>query len=335
MLHDSAWSNVNARRSEPSWPTVIATTIRLWVSRHPVAGWKITGWRLLALVGCAVLAISAAVAAVVVGTTTSTTVGSSRPAAAADSGTAPISVSLQAATAARNSAAQWIAGQVSPSAIVACDPAMCEALQSAGVPAARLLVLASSTPDPLGSDLVVATPALRSQFGARLASVYAPVVIASFGSGAARIDIRAIAPDGTAAYDSALAADRSARIAAGGQLIGNRNITMTAAARTVLKAGQVDPRLLTLLAALAAQQPVRIVAFGDPSPGASAAIPLRSVELAPAKAGTQAAARLRSMLSFVQAQRQPFLPTTAVLLHQSALSVQYAAPSPLGLLTGT
>jgi len=334
MADNSAWPHGGARRSEPSWPTVIATTIRLWVDRHPVAGLKITGWRLLALVACAVLAISAAVAAVVVGTTAGTTAGSpARPQAA--SGGSQISVSLQAATAARTTAAGWIAGQVSPSAIIACDPAMCTALQASGVAAGRLLVLGPSASDPLGSDLVIATPALRSQFGARLAGVYAPVVIASFGSGAARIDIRAVAADGTAAYDSALAADRSARIAAGEQLIGNHRIGMTAAAATVLRAGQVDPRLLAMLAALAAQQPLRILTFGDPSPGASAAVPLRSVELAPAKAGTQAAARLQSMLSFLQAQRSPFLPATAALVHQSALSVEYAAPSPLGLLSGT
>ena len=165
------------------------------------------------------LAVSAAVAAVVVGTTASS---SSRPSSQPSRRLEQlgqlrpqISGSLQAATAARASAAGWIAGQVSPSAIVACDPAMCAALQASGVAAGRLLALGTSASDPLGSDLVVATPALRSQFGARLASVYAPVVIASFGSGAARIDIRAVAADGTAAYDSALAADRGARIAAG------------------------------------------------------------------------------------------------------------------------
>jgi hypothetical protein len=332
MADNSAWPHGGARRSEPSWPTVIATTIRLWVDRHPVAGLKVTGWRLLALVACAVLAVSAAVVAVVVGTTAASP---ARPQAQEASVGSQISVSLQAATAARTTAAQWIAGQVSPSAIIACDPAMCAALQAGGVAAGRLLVLGPSASDPLGSDLVAATPALRSQFGARLASVYAPVVIASFGVGAARIDIRAVAADGTAAYDSALAADRSARIAAGEELIGNHRIAMTAAAATVLRAGQVDPRLLAMLAALAAQQPLRILAFGDPSPGASAAIPLRSVELAPAKAGTQAAARLRSMLSFLQAQRSPFLPATAALVHQSALNVEYAAPSPLGLLSGT
>ena len=308
---------------------------------HPVVGRPApggrpedNGWRLLALVACAVLAVSAAVAAVVVGTTTASPARPPAQRASAASADTQIPASLQAATAARTSAAQWIAGQVSPSAIVACDPAMCAALQASGVAAGRLLVLGTSAADPLGSDLVVATPALRSQFGARLASVYAPVVIASFGSGAAAIDIRAVAADGTAAYDSALAADRSARVTAGEQLIGNHRIAITAAAATVLRAGQVDPRLLAMLAALAAQQPLRILAFGDPSPGASAAIPLRSVELAPAAAGAQAAARLRTMLSFLQAQRSPFLPATAALVHQSALSVEYAAPSPLGLLSG-
>jgi hypothetical protein len=41
------------------------------------------------------------------------------------------------------------------------------------------------------------------------------------------------------------------------------------------------------------------------------------------------------MLTFLQAQRVPFLPMQAALVHKSALSVEYAAPSPLGLLSGT
>jgi hypothetical protein len=330
MADNNAWSHAGARRPEPSWPKVIATTVRLWVGRHPVSELKITGWLLLALLGCAVIGVSAVVTEVALGTGHASPAATSR----ASTASAPVSVSLQAATAARSSAAQWIAGQVSPSAIVACDPAMCAALQASGVGAGRLLALGTSASDPLGSDLVVATQALRSQFGARLASVYAPVVIASFGSGAARIDIRAVAADGTAAYDSALAADRSARIAAGEQLIGNRRIAMTTADQAVLRAGRVDPRLLAMLAALAAQQPLRVLAFGDPSPGASTAIPLRSAELAPAAAGTHAAARLQTMLAFLRAQQQPFLPATAALAHGSALSVEYAAPSPLGLLSG-
>ena len=107
---------------------------------------------------------------------------------------------------------------------------MCAALQAHGIAPGNLLVLRPSSADPLGSDVVIATPAVRSQFGRRLASVYAPVVIASFGTGDLRIDVRAMAPDGAAAYRAALAADLAARRGAGqrvaaepaGQRLGGR-----------------------------------------------------------------------------------------------------------------
>jgi hypothetical protein len=228
----------------------------------------------------------------------------------------------------------WIAGQVAASAIVACDPAMCAALQAAGIAAGRLIALGTAAADPLGSDVVVATPALRSQFGARLGSVYAPAVIASFGSGAGRIDVRAVAPSGAAAYESAVAADHRARISAGQQLLRNGRIIVPAAAQTALSAGEVDPRVLMTLAALAVEQPVRILSLGDRSPGASPAAPLRGVEIAPVASGSQAKSSLQSMLSFLSQQRPPFLPLRASLVRASALSVEYAAPSPLGLLGG-
>lgn len=312
-----------ARRSEPSWPSVIATTLRLWFERHPVFGGRGPRGRraavVLALV--AVVAIGAGVTGVIIGRAAKSPSVPAVPAAAAG-----------ASAATRGEAASWIAGQVAASAIVACDPAMCAALHADGLPATRLLVLGTATADPLGSDVVVATLAVRNQFGTRLQSVYAPVVIASFGTGAGRIDIRAIAPDGTAAYEAALAADRRSRISAGSQLLRNPRIIVAADARNALSTGDVDPRLLMTLAALADQQQVRITAFGDPSPGASPVVPLRSAEIAAPGPGAEAAASLRSMLSFIDAQRQPFQPLRAALVGSSALTVEYAAPSPLGLL---
>lgn len=309
-----------ARRPEPSWPSVIATTLRLWFERHPVFGGRGPRGRRVAVVLAlvAVVAIGAGVTGVIIGRAAKSP---SVPAAAAGASAAP-----------RGEAASWIAGQVAASAIVACDPAMCAALHADGLPATRLLVLGTATADPLGSDVVVATLAVRNQFGTRLQSVYAPVVIASFGTGAGRIDIRAIAPDGTAAYEAALAADRRSRISAGSQLLRNPRIIVAADARNALSAGDVDPRLLMTLAALADQQQVRITAFGDPSPGASPVVPLRSVEIAAPGPGAEAAASLRSILSFIDAQRQPFQPLRAALAGSSALTVEYAAPSPLGLL---
>jgi hypothetical protein len=314
--------SARARRSEPSWPSVIATTLRLWFERHPVFGGKPPPRRrvAVALALVVVVALGAGVTGVIIGRSARS------PSVPAAAGGASVTT--------RGQAASWIAGQVAASAIVACDPAMCAALHADGLPATRLLVLGTATADPLGSDVVVATLAVRNEFGTRLQSVYAPVVIASFGTGAGRIDIRAIAPDGTAAYEAALAADRRSRISAGGQLLRNPRIIVTGAARNALSGGDVDPRLLMMLAALADQQQVRITAFGDPSPGASPVVPLRSVQIAALGPGAEAAASLRSMLSLIDAQRQPFQPLRAALAGSSALTVEYAAPSPLGLLGG-
>ena len=324
------------RRPEPSWPTVIATTVRLWLERHnPVRVWLIRGRRVLVV---AVVGLLVAVVTVTLIDRAPAPPPAARQ-AASDSQDAPAAPqarqaapALLAASATRDQAAAWVAAQVAVDAIVACDPAMCDALQAKGVPASRLLSLGAAAADPLGSDVLVATPAVRSEFGARLASVYAPLVIASFGSGAGRIDIRAVAPDGAAAYDASVSADWRARISAGRQLLRNRHISVSAAARAVLDAGRVDPRLLLTLAALAAVQRLRIVAFGDPSPGASAAVPFRGADIAIGGRAGQAA-RLRSLLSFVDAQHSPFTPARAGI-GNSVLSVEYAAPSPLGLLSG-
>src|ERR1019366_3731147 len=107
---------------------------------------------------------------------------------------------LGSAATARSRAASWVAAQVSRSADVSCDPVMCLALEAHGIPAGDLDELRPGSADPLGSDVIVATSAVRGELGARLSSVYAPAVIASFGSGNARIDIRAIAPGGARAY---------------------------------------------------------------------------------------------------------------------------------------
>lgn len=48
---------------------------------------------------------------------------------------------------------------------------------------------------------------VRSEFGPRLASVYAPIVLASFGSGPNMVAVLATAPDGAAAYRSAAGGD--------------------------------------------------------------------------------------------------------------------------------
>jgi hypothetical protein len=320
--HDSR--SGRPQRPEPSWPTVIATTVRLWLERHDAARRRLVLARRL-------LAVAAIVAVAVVATDLVIHRASAPASQRQEAADPAVAASLLAAAEIRSQAAAWIAGQVAADAIVACDPAMCSDLQASGLPPGRLLVLGTSGVDPLGSDVVVATQAVRNLLGARLDSVYAPVVIASFGSGAGRIDVRVVAADGAPAYLASLAADWRARITAGRQLALNRHISLSTAAEAALEAGDVDSRLLVTLAALASGHPVRIVNFDDPSPGASAAVPLRGAEIALPRNGT--GAWVKSVLEFLDAQRPPFLPLLENIDGNSVLYVEYAAPSPLGLLS--
>ena len=235
---------------------------------------------------------------------------------------------LQAAAANRDRAAAWIAQQILPSVLIGCDPLMCQALEAANVSASRLSVVQPSAPDPLGVEVIVATPALRSQFGPRLTTVYAPLVLASFGSGAQRIDIRYLAPGGTAAFEASLASAKRARIEAGTQLLRNKNVQASVQARGALLAGNVDPRLLVTLGLLAHEMPVQLVVFDDPSPGASQEVPLRGAEI-----GATASAGLSAMLAFLAQQTtyQPSQYHEARIASGPVVVMQYDAPGPLGL----
>ncbi len=222
------------------------------------------------------------------------------------SGTQAPDPTTPAAMANRAQAAAWVAQQVSPDVTVSCDPQMCGEVRGRGFPAARLRAMLPSDSNPLGSGVVVATPALRGQFGDRLASVYAPVVMAGFGSGADRVDVRAIAPDGAAAFRSQLAAQHASLVSAGAQLLRNKNIQVSPAARAALQGGHVDSRLLATLSVLAAQMPVRLAAFDAAPPGASPAVPLRGAQIGGASPASRSA-----ILAFLNAQQPPYRPAVA------------------------
>jgi hypothetical protein len=323
---------------------VIATTLRLWAQRHVLRARPHTLSQSRRHRGLAVATLAIVVAgALAAGLTLArsrqgrTVSLSSPPRSAADptagsSAAAALagSAALTAAAASRRQAAAWVAAQLSRSVIVACDPLMCNALQQRGFPAADLLVISASTGDPLGSGVVMSTIAVRSQLGPRLATVYAPVVMASFGTGASLVQVRVMAVGGAAAYDSAVQADLTARKLAGGELNRNNAIRMPSSARTDLTAGRVDSRLLITLAALTHRFDVKIVSFSDSGPGASPGMPLRMLTV------TAPAARyLNQLLAFLRAQRPPLRAFVSQHGRGNAATVQieFTAPSPIGLLS--
>jgi hypothetical protein len=244
---------------------------------------------------------------------------------------------LAGAAAAREKAARWLYREVSRSQIIGCDTLMCALLVKAGVPSADLMLMSPSTEDPLGAGIIVATPDLRSQFGPRLSSEYAPAILASFGTGSARVDVRVIASWGAGAYQLALTRDIAARELQGTQIVGNSSIVLPASAKTELAAGQVDPRLLITLPFLAHRHAVRVLAFYDRAPGASPGVPFTGVKLAGAdpKAGMPAHAYLRWLVSFLHSQRSFYRAasiTTAWRHGRAVVSIRFALPNPIGLL---
>jgi len=334
-----------AANPAPAWGTVLATTIRL---RARQWFWPATTrWRVIsALILAAVLFCGGAVTvALVRGTMAGKgAAGGAQPAGTGQAGTGagnggqpPGGAAIVTAAAARTAAAAWMARQVDPAAIVACDPQMCAVLQSKGIPAGRLLLLRAGNAGPLGSDVIVSTAAIREEFGSRLTGVYAPVVLATFGSGSAQVAVRVVAADGSAAYQRSLHADAAARRAAGTLLLRNPHLRVSPAGRRALAAGQVDARLLSALGALATPYHVDITGFGKPAAGASPGVPLRSADISPAPAGRgNDAATLNSMKRFLLAQKAPFRPADVTILRlasgQTVLHVEFTAPSPLGLL---
>jgi hypothetical protein len=106
----------------------------------------------------------------------------------------------------------------------------------------------------------------------------------------------------------------------------------------------VDTRLLIMLAMLASQHPWRVTGFAGASPG----VPLAEAPFREVTITGPDAADLAASLAMVRAQRAPYQPAQAVIVHlpggqtaqgqiaqgQIALRIDFAAPGLLGLLTG-
>jgi len=323
-------------------PTISGVPLRHWATRAVGRGlsWPIGGrvqrlllphrrrrWA-LAVGGAAVLVCVAATAPIMADTGTGGS-GRTRPAAGPASASASASAFVSSAAASRLQAAAWVAQQMSGDVTVLCDPGMCRQLRRDGFPAARLRPLPPGARALPGSGIVVATAAaVRGQFGPRLAAAYAPEVIASFGSGAARVDVRAIAPAGPAAFRTQLAAEQTALASAGRQLLGNKNIRASASARAALASGLVDARLLAILSLLSAQRPVRLLAFIG-APGAGSGVPLRGAEI-----GVASPAARSAVVGLLDAQQGPYRPAAVTAIgggSQALVGVRFDAPADLSI----
>jgi hypothetical protein len=306
--------------------------MRLWAQRRG------RRWRATVVAALVLVVAAAGVAAGTVWITSrhrATASPSSSTSPTAAHSPPPGTGAVSAAASVRQAAASWVTKQVNRAAIVACDPAMCSLLHDSGFPAANLVPVLPDTTDPLGADLVMATAVVRNQFGRRLTQVYAPLAIARFGTGNLRIDVRQVLAAGSAGARAQLAAKLRQARQSGRQLLANSRIKVSGQARTVLSKGHVDERLMATLAALATEEPIDVLGFGDANPGASAWVPLRSVDLVATDPDHRRNVRAyrHALISFLRAQDAALYRATSitVLTTQSGnrvIRIAFAAPSP-------
>jgi hypothetical protein len=217
---------------------------------------------------------------------------------------------------------KWLLSVTKPGTVIAVPTALQESL-SAALPGRTVRNYRSAGV----SELVVA-PITGAGVPAELLDRSVPV--AAVGTG---LEVRQIIPPGTS-----WVAEQAGRRSAGRELLHNEALTFTPAARTALRNGQVDPRLLTVLAGLALEHEIRIdipAPSGDSGPTAMrlAANVLkvdgRTLPDYPWGAATAKA--------FLSVQSAAFVPHQVAVDERSSpgsLAVRYLLPSPTGLLGG-
>jgi len=181
---------------------------------------------------------------------------------------------------------------------------------------------------------VVSTAAVRAQLRDRLATVWAPAIIAAFGSGNAKIEIRLEYPGGAKSYNAVQGKYLRARRLRDDQLLINTSVKLSPVARAQLRSGNIDPRLPELIAIMVHYHPVQIVGFGGRSPGGGPASLLRSMDLATANppAHLTSSAYISWMRSFASQQRSQYhsaLNQVTLPGGQAVLQIGFGAPSPL------
>jgi hypothetical protein len=330
------------RPSNPPWIKVIGTTVRLWLRRKVLRvpdaeriGMRYAG-RVAAVL--AVVVVIAAGAVAIALTMHAKPSGSHQQHAAARLKPAPAQTAAQAAAAAAAqangaAAARWIAAQVGHNLVIGCDPSTCASILAAGYPAGGQVVLQPGAQLPGPGSLIVATAAVRAEYGPRLDSV-APAVIASFGTGAQAVQVAVVVRGGQQAYSRAASKALTARRRAGHSLLHRHNVQARGSTRTDLGSGHVDPRLITVLRRLAARYPVHLVHFGDSGPQAGRDTPFRMAEVAvpSPRRGHRGTSDLRGMEKLLKSQPRGYraqLVQKRLAGGTRVLEIEFVAPSPV------
>lgn len=237
--------------------------------------------------------------------------------------------------AARREADRWIVQNVPANRRLIVDDALWVDLVEAGMSTNRV---ARYTTFDAGSDVgiepqrgwqdyhvVVSVESVRAfpdRYPEVRAALHSSAVLAVFGTGTDRVEVRKIVPGGAdragrtsagSGHDAAAAAE------AGAELARNPSVALTPAARRALVAGRVDQRLMTMLVAVAADRPVSVDAFSSDPAEAGTGAPYRSIAFR-ARSDDDA----RAIRRLLADQVPPYRPAAIEVGPDARMTVTYA-----------
>lgn len=175
----------------------------------------------------------------------------------------------------------WIRDNLPKSARLHADAAVSAELVASGYSAARLY----TSIDAQGpGTYLVTTPDIRDRAARSWDSAdqrIAPLPVAAFGTGAARVDVTLLIGGSATSLSHRLIRDDAERRAADAALLSNPHVQLDAAGRSQFADGQVDLRAAALVALLASRTDVRLTAVSIEAGEAAVGRPARTIALSP------------------------------------------------------
>lgn len=226
-----------------------------------------------------------------------------------------------------NAIASWVEANLQPDSVLIVDELTRVDLVRVGLDPDRL----RTEPPDAGSVPMDSPVGTIFRLGPLPDEAQLPL-LAQFGSGTGAWGLRQVVAD-PEAHRIATEADRQARIRFGSALAQNPNVNFSTTARAQLRAGEVDARLLLVLAAATMDVRMSVPEFISTSADPSGAI-LRRVQLADVVADDSdlaAAVAIDRLADFLDGQQAPFAPSE-LRVDSRSLRVGYLVPTPLGLL---
>jgi hypothetical protein len=240
-------------------------------------------------------------------------------------------------------AEDWIADNIGPDDHLVLEASAADDLLGRGISDERLIAIEANGPAPDALtdwrryDFLVSSPLVRSRLG-ELPSVQEAVdssrPVARFGADDELVEIRRILPGGMDSVEQQESEAQDLRLRAGASLAQNPNLTASADAVDALRAGQVDERLLNVIATLVVQHHLQVGAFpvvdGEEGIGAPRRIvEIDGIDFRPIAAGTTTVASLEAFLDSQLASYRPI--DVAIQDHRSgssSLRITYAVAVP-------